>query len=217
MPKNVKPAPKQTAAKSAPAKVADAPVATTKAAPVKVEAVAPVPVVAASVAVAAPAVAEVVAQENTVATELTAVLEQLNSLRKVVAALETRVRNVQRDHTKEVRTLTKAASKKVKRTADANRKPSGFAKPSKLSEKLCSFLGVSAGSEMPRTEVTRQISAYIKAQNLQKSEDKKFFTPDNKMKAILSPLEGDHRANGYSFFNLQKYIKHNFTSVQATA
>lgn len=198
------PAPK-TAAAPAP-KVAAAP----KAEPVKVAA-APEPVAAPAETTAAPAA------ESSVATELTAVVNQLNDLRNLISSLQTRVRNLQREHAKEVRTLNKAASKKVKRTPDANRKPSGFAKPSQLSDKLCSFLGVTAGTSMPRTEVTRKISAYIKAQNLQKAEDKKFFTPDNKMKAILSPLEGDHKASGYSFFNLQKYIKHNFTALQATA
>lgn len=200
MPKTVKQVSKTTA-KSAATKAA--PAAKAPATPAKVEVAA---------APAAPAAT------SSVATELTAVLDQLTSLRATIASLQTTVRNLQKEHAKEVRTLTKAASRKSSRTPNANRAPSGFAKPSNLSDKLCSFLGVTAGTQMPRTEVTRKISAYIKAQNLQKQADKKFFTPDNKMKAILSPLEGDHKANGYSFFNLQKYIKHNFTKVEtATA
>ena len=188
-----------------------------KASPAKAEAVAP-----AKVEAAAPAPAKAVAPAaepttSSVATDLTAVLDQLTTLRNTIATLQTAVRNLQKEHAKEVRTLTKAATKKTKRAPDANRAPSGFAKPSQLSDKLCSFLGVTSGTQMPRTEVTRKISAYIKAQNLQKQADKKFFTPDNKMKVILSPLEGDHKTNGYSFFNLQKYIKHNFTKVEATA
>jgi len=207
MAKTVKQVSKTTKTAAAPAKAA-AP----KAAPAKVEAAAPV-------AAAAPVDAAPAAEPATssVAADLTAVLDQLTTLRNTIATLQTAVRNLQKEHAKEVRTLTKAATKKTKRAADANRAPSGFAKPSQLSDKLCSFLGVSAGTQMPRTEVTRKISAYIKAQNLQKQADKKFFTPDNKMKVILSPLEGDHKTNGYSFFNLQKYIKHNFTKVEATA
>ena len=202
--KQVTKAPVKTAAPAA--KAAAAPKASATPAP-KVE------VAAAPATVAAPVEAPAA---SSVATELTAVLDQITALRNTITSLQTTVRNLQKEHAKEVKTLTKAASKKSSRTPNANRAPSGFAKPSNLSDKLCSFLGVSAGTQMPRTEVTRKISAYIKAQNLQKQADKKFFTPDNKMKAILSPLEGDHKANGYSFFNLQKYIKHNFTKVETT-
>lgn len=212
MPKTVKQVTKPTPTKSTtPAKTVaaktTAPATKTVAAPVKTE------TKTTTTATPTPAATP----ESSVATELTAVITQLNDLRSLVSTLQTRVRNLQREHTKEVRALTKAATKKTKRTTDANRKPSGFAKPSKLSDKLCSFLGVSSGSEMPRTEVTRRISAYVKSAQLQKAEDKKFFTPDNKLKSILSPLEGDHKATGYSFFNLQKYIKHNFTAIQASA
>ena len=47
------------------------------------------------------------------------------------------------------------------------RKPSGFAKPSLISDALCEFLGKPKGTEMARTSVTSFITEYIKNNNLQ--------------------------------------------------
>ena len=58
------------------------------------------------------------------------------------------------------------------------RKPSGFAKPTVISDELCFFLGKPNGTEMARTEVTKYITQYIKENNLQSVENKKKIIPD---------------------------------------
>ena len=51
-----------------------------------------------------------------------------------------------------------------------NRKPSGFAVPTKISNDLCDFMGKPGGSQVARTEVTQYIIQYIKQKDLQWEE-----------------------------------------------
>ncbi|GAQ89135.1 hypothetical protein KFL_004900020 [Klebsormidium nitens] len=50
----------------------------------------------------------------------------------------------------------------------AKKEPSGFAKPSYLSPELCEFLDLPIDSQLPRTEVTKRLVAYVKEHDLQK-------------------------------------------------
>ena len=133
------------------------------------------------------------------------VLEKLQSVLNEAKELMVLVKVLQKDHVK----LQKQSVKKVKRSAGgdaAKRSPSGFAKPTKLSDELCDFLGVAKGSAMARTIVTKHINEYIKKNKLQDEADKRHIIPDPKLKAILSLKEGDK----LTYFNLQTFIKQHF-------
>ena len=95
----------------------------------------------------------------------------------------------------------------------AKRAPSGFAKPSPISQELCDFLGKEAGSELARTEVTKHLTTYIKEHNLQAPEDKRKILPDAKLKKLLKVPKGDE----ITYFNLQRYLKPHFPPKQQTA
>lgn len=115
------------------------------------------------------------------------------------------IKIMQKEHQK----LQKQTTKKSKKNASgeaSKRSPSGFAKPTKLSDDLCDFLGVERGSSMARTIVTKHINEYIKANNLQDQSDKRHIIPDAKLNSILSITEGDK----LTYFNLQTYIKQHF-------
>lgn len=159
--------------------------------------------------------------ENTPAEETTdaapvdqfsVVLGKLQSYISEFKELVSTVKALQKEHAK----LQKATAKKGKKAAangegGAKRPASGFAKPTKLSDQLCSFLGVAAGSSMARTEVTRIINDYIKKNKLQNPEDKRQILPDDKLKSILNYKEGDK----LSYFNLQSSMKHQFIKADA--
>lgn len=133
------------------------------------------------------------------------VLERLQRFATELKDTVALVKTLQKEFVK----AQKASTKKTKKVASVSTKPrtpSGFAKPTKLSDDLCSFLGVSAGSEMARTEVTRVINEYIKTHSLQDTNDKRTIVPDEKLKSILKIGEGDK----LTYFNLQTYIKHHF-------
>lgn len=136
--------------------------------------------------------------------KFTVVLDKLASFINDAKELTAIVKGLQKEHVK----LQKQTTKKVKKTAvdGVKRNPSGFAKPTKLSDELCDFLSVEKGSSMARTIVTKHINEYIKKNNLQDNEDKRHIIPDGKLKSILSINEGDK----LTYFNLQTYIKQHF-------
>ena len=100
----------------------------------------------------------------TVADQFTALLAQLSVLRSQVTSITTQVRALSKSHEREVKAASKSARKKRK---SGNRQPSGFVKPAVISDELAGFLGKSKGTEMARTEVTREINSYIRANKLQ--------------------------------------------------
>ena len=115
---------------------------------------------------------------------------------------------------KVLKSYQKKASKKT-RKHDPNRPPTGFAKPSLISEDLCKFLNKPSGTLMARTEVTQEVNKYIKAHNLQNPANKKEIKADTTLTKLLN-LKKDDDLN---YFSLQKYLKDHFpkadTSVSA--
>lgn len=135
----------------------------------------------------------------------TKVLEKLQGILNDAKELMVFVKVLQKEHVK----LQKQTVKKIKKVpvdGAVKRNPSGFAKPTNLSDELCDFLSVEHGSAMARTIVTKHINEYIKKNNLQDEADKRHIVPDVKLKKILSLKEGDK----LTYFNLQTYIKQHF-------
>ena len=91
---------------------------------------------------------------------------------------------------------------------DADRKPSGFARPSELSDELCDFLQVERGSAMARTIVTRMICKHIKDNGLNDAENKRCIDFTKPLAADLKGLLRPEAGAVVTFFNLQRYLKH---------
>ena len=174
------PAPAPAAAAAAPAKTVD---------------------VVASVDAAADPAAEV---EGSVSAALyTSVLSKLQSTQSLIASIRAEVNELKRQHARELRVANKANKR---RKTNANRAPSGFVKPTLISNELAAFLGKSEGSVLARTEVTREVNAYIRSQNLQDKENGRKINPDAKLLKLLKLKKGDE----LTYFNLQKYMAVHF-------
>ena len=119
--------------------------------------------------------------------------------------MEKESRNAKND-VKKVMKLYLKKSFKNKRKFDPNRTPSGFAKPSLISEALCKFLNKPSGTKMARTDVTKEVNNYIKSHNLQNPENKKKITPDLTLKNLLKINDDDT----LTYFSMQKYLKDHF-------
>lgn len=76
---------------------------------------------------------------------------------------------------------TAAKTPAAKRTPNA-----GFAKPMKPSAELAAVIGA---TPMPRTEVTKKIWDYIKANNLQDQANKRNINADTKLKPIFGKAQ----------------------------
>ena len=112
------------------------------------------------------------------------------------------LKGVARDYDK----LKKIVEKIQKKRENARKSPSGFAKPNKISNELCDFIGVPHGTEKSRTDITRYINSYVKEHNLNKPTNRRVILPDAKLKAILNVKEGEE----VTFFILQRLISHHF-------
>merc|ERR1712010_169525 len=115
-----------------------------------------------------PAPVEVAPQEDTSTPSMDVVFQKLydriSTLKAELSQLVTEVKTVQKQVYKSVKESEKTNKKKKDRP---KREPSGFAKPTKISQELCDFLKKPAGTEMARTEVTKYLTSYIKEHKLQ--------------------------------------------------
>ena len=121
--------------------------------------------------------------------------------------LSNQVRALQKNVNKQMRVLEREAKKN---RLKGNRKPSGFAVPSKISNQLCNFMKKPEGSEAARTEVTRYIIQYIKENNLQNPNNKKEINPD---KALGLLGYKNSSKDTVTYFNIQRYMNKHFEKM----
>jgi upstream activation factor subunit UAF30 len=141
--------------------------------------------------------------------EFLAKLQQLGTL---ISSLKTEYRTLEKKWSREVKAAQKQSSKRKRKAG--NRAPSGFVKPTKISDELASFLGKEKGTEMARTDVTREINTYIRAHKLQDKDNGRKIIPDTKLAALLKLKKTDE----LTYFNLQKYMSPHFAkAVKAEA
>lgn len=166
--------------------------------------------------VAAPApVAEPVAAEgeqldvSSLTSKLADFGEKINKLTSVVAAMKNEYKVLDKAIARELKSAQKASQKK-KRTS-GNRAPSGFVKPTLISDELAVFLGKEKGTELARTAVSKEIHAYIRAAKLQDPTNGRKINADAKLAKLLKLGKTD----ALTYFNLQKYMKHHFIKSAA--
>ena len=136
----------------------------------------------------------------------TELLKKLNDVTTLLASVKQQARVLEKRLTRELRAAQKASAKK--KAGKGNRAPSGFVKPTLISEELAAFLGKPAGSEMARTEVTREINKYIREKGLQCKENGRKINPDPKLAKLLNITKKDE----LTYFNLQRYMSPHFAN-----
>ena len=153
------------------------------------------------------AVAETVDAETPLAEQSVEFLAKLQQISVLISSLKTEYRTLEKKWSREVKTAQKQSSKRKRKAG--NRAPSGFVKPTKISDELASFLGKDKGTEMARTDVTREINTYIRAHKLQDKENGRKINPDTKLATLLKLKKTDE----LTYFNLQKYMSPHFAKA----
>ena len=129
------------------------------------------------------------------------ILENLGQLKKNITVIQNQIKNLEGR-------VKKDQEKQKKLKQQRKKTNSGFAKPTKISDQLCEFMGIDSGTELARTEVTKYIHEYIKKNSLQVESNKTLIIPDSNLKNLLA-LEDD-LTNEIHFFSLQKYMNKHF-------
>ena len=144
--------------------------------------------------------------------DFAAKLQQVSAL---LTSLRAEFRTLDKTWNREYRAAQKAGAKR--RRKSGNRSPSGFVKPTLISEELATFLAKPSGTEMARTEVTREINKYIRAHNLQDKDNGRKINPDAKLTKLLKLKKEDE----LTYFNLQRFMSPHFakanTKITTTA
>ena len=140
-------------------------------------------------------------------------ISKFQSMLAQFSSLKTELKNLERKTVKQLKVVEKLNNKKKRK---GTRAPSGFVKPSPISEELATFLGKDKGVEMARTDVTREINKYIRANNLQDKENGRKINPDKALCELLKITKDSDVV--LTYFNLQRYMGPHFPkSVKAVA
>ena len=144
---------------------------------------------------------EVVLEEEdaTFADLITKHILRLQELTSSLTSVKSDFKNIEKRWSRELKT----AQKGMKKKKNANRQPSGFVKPTRITDELADFLEKPHGIEMARTQVTREINTYIRAHSLATGRN---INPDAKLMGLLKIPDGEI----LTYFNLQKYMSPHF-------
>jgi hypothetical protein len=163
-----------------------------------------------------PKVNEVVSSVSPVSCEaslsdsFSGVVSLLGDLNSTLANTKLAVKTLEKMVSREMKVLDKINLKKNKNKG--TRAPSGFVKPTKISDELAVFLKKEKGTLMARTEVTKEMTAYIREKSLQDKENGRKILPDAPLKKLLNLGAEDV----LTYFNLQKFMSPHFEkSVKA--
>ena len=160
---------------------------------------------------AAPAVESTDSLDSTMSVKMTEFAAKMQQLGSLFATVRSDFKNLEKIVSREVKNAQKSSSKK--RKSNTNRQPSGFVKPTLISDELAKFLGKNSGTEMARTEVSKEINGYIRAKGLQDPANGRKINPDTNLAKLLNIKSGDE----LTYFNLQRYMKHHFVKTTPPA
>ena len=141
--------------------------------------------------------------ENDFSQQYDDIIIGLNIVKLHISKVQQKLKLLEKGIKKQMNTLKKEANKNKNKK---NRKPSGFAKPCKVTKELCKFMNKEEGTEIARTDVTKALVSYIKENKLENMSNGKIITPDEALKGLLGVEDGEE----LTYFNIQKYMNKHF-------
>jgi chromatin remodeling complex protein RSC6 len=151
-------------------------------------------------------------QVDTMSSDFTKLLGRIQQVSSTLTAIKNELRTLEKRANRELKEAKKASGKS-RRASSGNRQPSGFVKPTRISAELATFLGKPKDTEMARTEVTKEINAYIRAHGLQDKSNGRIIRPDSKLTSLLKLKKDDE----LTYFNLQRYMSPHFAKASSTS
>ena len=146
---------------------------------------------------------------DNISDQFESIVTNLAMFKTHISLLQQQVRILDKTVKKQMNILKKESSKNKNKVC---RKPSGFARPTKVTKELCEFMNKKEGTDIARTEVTRTLVAYIKEQQLEDKNNSRVIMPDCKLRELLGIEENQE----VTYFNIQKYMNKHFISSKTT-
>ena len=150
-------------------------------------------------------VSEVVDDQN-IFEDIDNALAQISNIRSQCTATCALLRSIRSRHARAVKTALKQGKKRT----SANRRPSGFTKPSLITDELVQFIKKvtkeDPGKMVARTQVTKIINQYIRDNKLQDPSYGRRILPDKELTTLLKLNKNDE----LTYFNLQTKISPHF-------
>jgi chromatin remodeling complex protein RSC6 len=138
--------------------------------------------------------------------QFVAIYEGMNQLKKQLQQMERQMKQLEKQVKKEIKSAKKEKQVKKKNPKE----PSGFAKPTFVTNELCIFMNKEEGTQLARTECTKALIDYISKNKLQYNENKQVIKPDDNLKTLLGLTDQDE----LTYFTLQKYMNKHFVKVE---
>jgi chromatin remodeling complex protein RSC6 len=144
------------------------------------------------------------ADASTLSSKLSDFSSKIQQVTAILSTMKTDYKVLEKSVSRELKNASK--SKRKSKVPNPNRQPSGFVKPSVISDELIKFLGKEAGTMMSRVEVSKEINAYITANQLKDKVQGRQINPDAKLAKLLKIGKDET----LTYFNLQKFLKIHF-------
>jgi len=129
---------------------------------------------------------------------------KLSQFQGLLSTLRADYKALEKIYLRELKNAQKLSQRK--RKSSGSKQPSGFVKPTSITDELATFLGKETGIEMARTEVSKQIHRYITDNQLKDKVNGRKINADSKLATLLKLGQDDE----LTYFNLQRYMKHHF-------
>ena len=154
--------------------------------------------------VPAAAPSEVAVDVATLSSKLGDFSSKIQQVAALLTSMKSDYKTLERTVARELKQASKSKGKN--RKTSANKNPSGFVKPTKISDELIKFLGKEPGTEMSRVEVSKEVNAYINEHKLKDEKCGRQINPDAKLTKLLKINKDEI----LTYFNLQRYLKIHF-------
>jgi len=145
--------------------------------------------------------------------QLHAMTELLETLSKTSKSLTTEMKILTKDVNK--LRVSKMSNKKVKRVVDPDvpRKPGALEKPVPITDELADFLELTRGDLFSRQSITQRINKFVKDNDLQNPENRRYILLESDAGKKLKTLLRDPD-QPLTFFNIQRYLKGHYPKVE---
>lgn len=146
--------------------------------------------------------------------QLSTMTELLETLAKTSKSLTLEMKALTKDVNK--LRVSKSGSKKQKRVVnpDVPRKLGALEKPVAISDELSDFLGLPRGELISRQRVTQGVNKFVKDNDLQNPENRRYILLVSeaglKLKALLRDPD-----QPLTFFNIQRYLKPHYPKTES--